>query len=163
QNDPVFLHNLGVVDPDEALFDRKVFFPPHLVKPLRVMRLIVFNGSSKRVNLCAGDTLGHYQAIPQGDILAGNEVKALTLRVREEVRRMYRLKAEEAEAQARAASATTTTTTNGPLPGALKDDVRAKLDPGTEGVAYDDRMELPINTPQPKPNIDPAFPAHLRP
>ena len=161
QNDPVFLHNLGVVDPDEALFDRKVFFPPHLVKPLRVMRLIVFNGSSKRVNLCAGDTFGHYQAIPQGDILAGNEVKALTLRVREEVRRMYRLKAEEAEAQARAASATTTTT-NGPLPGALKDDVRAKLDPGTEGVAYDDRMELPINTPQPKPDIDPAFPAHLR-
>ena len=172
QNDPVFLHNLGVIDPDEKLIGQRAFFPPHLVRPLRLMRLIVFNGSSKRVKLCAGDTCGHYQAIPQGDIVTGKEVNTLSLRARAEVRRMYRLQAKEAKAKAKsealAASTTATTTTttatasDGPPPGTLKDDVRGKLDPGTEGVAYDDRMELPFNTPQSEPDIDPAFPGHLR-
>jgi len=162
--DPIFAHQLGIVDPDDSFTKRKLYLPPHLVKPLRIMRLIVINSSPKRVKLTIGDTCGYYQPLIQQDLIQGHEARVLALQVREEVRRMHRLKAEAADVPTAAspASPAPLDETDSPPPGTVKTDVRGQLDPGTEGVAFDDRMELPLNTPQDPPDIDPAFPAHLR-
>ena len=76
---------------------RKLHLLAHLVKPIRIMRLIVINGSPKRIKLRAGDTCGYYQPLLNQDVISGNEAKTLALRAFGEVRQMQHLKPDTAE------------------------------------------------------------------
>ena len=133
--DPIFAHQLGIVDPDDSFTKRKLYLPPHLVKPLRIMRLIVINGSPKRVKLTIGDTCGYYQPLIQQDLIQGHEARVLALQVREEVRRMHRLKAEAADVPnaASPASPAPLDETGSPPPGTIKTDVRGQARPRHRG------------------------------
>ena len=159
-----FAHHIGLANPLESFEDKNnIRMPIHLVKPLRVMRLVVFNYSPKRVAMKIGDICAYYHPILAQDVIAGDEAKVMAAHVRQEVARLCALQAEPTPS----AASSSTSATNAPQASAAspsRTDASARLDPGVEGVAFDDRMEVPRNTPQGSPDaqIDPSFPKELR-
>ncbi len=157
----------GMVEPVGDIADHAAISLARMLTPARqLFHVTMHNYSPRKFKLFAGDPIAQFTPVAN-NFIVGDEAEKLALLAQQEALKTYMALAVKVLASpaktsppATAAAPAVTPATARPDPDRNATDMQARVDLGVDGIAFDERIEIPRNvTEKLQPSqIDPAWP-----